>query len=89
MLCHACAGWATEAALEAYIAKLQRLDGDVQERGPCPKLSHETEEAARPRHGSRVLVFPQEERFDGCWLVQQASGAIKRVFNGLFQAVKT
>src|SRR5712692_5389323 len=35
-----------------------------------------------------VLGLTQEERFDGCWLVQQSGSAIKRVFNGLFQAVK-
>jgi DDE family transposase len=34
ILCHAFAGWATEAEVEAHIAKLQRLDGGVQERGP-------------------------------------------------------
>jgi IS4 transposase len=34
MLCHAFAGWATEAALAAHIAKLQRLDRGVQKRGP-------------------------------------------------------
>jgi NADH:ubiquinone oxidoreductase subunit C len=27
-------GWATEAELEAHIAKLQRLDRSIQERGP-------------------------------------------------------
>jgi DDE family transposase len=34
ILCHAFAGWATEAEVEAHIAKLQRLNGGVQERGP-------------------------------------------------------
>jgi hypothetical protein len=34
LICHAFAGWATEAEVEAHIAKLQRLDGGVQERGP-------------------------------------------------------
>jgi Transposase DDE domain len=34
ILCHAFAGWATEAEVEAHLAKLQRLDGGVQERGP-------------------------------------------------------
>ena len=34
LLCHAFAGWATEAELEAHIAKLQRLDCGVQGRGP-------------------------------------------------------
>jgi len=34
MLCHAFAGWATEAELAAHLAQLQRRDGSVQERGP-------------------------------------------------------
>ena len=33
LICHAFAGWATEAEVEAHIAKLQRLDGGVQEWG--------------------------------------------------------
>jgi Transposase DDE domain len=33
MLCHYFAGWATEAELEAYMAKLQRCDCGVRDRG--------------------------------------------------------
>jgi hypothetical protein len=34
MLCHAFAGWATEAEVEAHLAKLPPLDCGHQERGP-------------------------------------------------------
>src|SRR5262249_230006 len=35
-----------------------------------------------------ALILAQEERFYRCWLLQQRSGPLKRVVDGLFQAVE-